>query len=334
MRALHKGWNVLKLAGVVALALLIEGCSTVPMSALENGPAPRGHMIEVEPGRQMRLVCLGPPAGARPTVVLEAGAFGFSADWAAVQEELAQAGLRSCAYDRAGLGHSDPGPIPRDSLAIAADLERLLAAARERGPIILCGHSMAGLHLRVFAARNAARVVGVVLVDATTPETMDQPAARHFVAGFAHISRLAAWGAETGLQRPLSGAFGDMIGLPMPARLEKRWAFADARHNRWAAAEVNEWAKDAEEGRKAGPYDRRWPVGVVLTGAPDARLDAAPGGESGESRASQEVPAQQSRAGFVVRAPGANHATLLGERFAPRIVEAILKVENAAAANP
>jgi pimeloyl-ACP methyl ester carboxylesterase len=320
--------GVLKLAGVVALALLIEGCATVPMSALENGPAPRGQMIEVAPGRQMRLVCLGPAAGARPTVILEAGAFGFSADWAAVQEKLAEAGLRSCAYDRAGLGHSDPGPLPRDSLAIAADLEKLLAAAGERGPFILCGHSMAGLHLRVFAARNGARVVGVVLVDATTPETMEQPAARHFVAGFAHISRLAAWGAETGLQRPLSGAFGDMIGLPAPARLEKRWAFADARHNRWAAAEVSEWAKDAEEGRKAGPYDRRWPVGVVLTGGGADELERP--GESGETPASQEVPAQASRAGFIVRAPGANHATLLGQHFAPRIVEAILKVEAAA----
>jgi len=319
MRAPHKLFCVLKLVGALALALQIEGCATVPMSALESESAQRGQMIEVEPGREMRLVCAGPVASGRPTVLLEAGAFGFSADWAVVQDLLARAGLRSCAYDRAGLGHSDPGPAPRDSAAIASDLERLLAIAGERGPFILCGHSMAGLHLRVFAARNRDRVRAVVLVDATTPETMDQPAARHFVAGFSRLSRLAAWGAETGLQKPLSGAFGDMIGLPMPARLEKRWAFADARHNRWAAAEVDAWTKDAEEGRRAGPFERRWPVAVVLTGGP--------GGESGESRESQEAPARRSEHGFVVRVAGANHATLLGSQFAPRVVEAVLKVE-------
>ena len=289
------------------------------MSAMASQPAPRGRMVAIEPDRRLRLVCEGPPAGRRPTVVLEAGAFGFSADWAQVQASLAQAGLRSCAYDRAGLGHSDPGPAPRDSAAVAADLARLLAAADEPGPYILCGHSMAGLHLRVFAASNRRRVVGVVLVDATTPEAMDQPAARHLVAGFARISHLAAWGAEAGLQRPLSGAFGDLIGLPGPARREKRWAFADPGHNRWSAAEVDEWARDAEAGRAAGPYDPAWPVGVVLTGP----------GEGGET--SQQVPAATSRHGFVIHAPGANHATLLGRRHAGRVVEAILRVEAAAA---
>jgi hypothetical protein len=134
------------------------------------------------------------------------------------------------------------------------------------------------------------------------------------------------------LQRPLSAAFGDTIGLPLEAKLEKRWAFADARHNRWAAAEVDEWAMDADEGRRAGPYDPAWPVAVILTGAPSARADAR-SGESGETKVSQEAPAEASRHGFVVRVPGANHATLLGGQFGGRIVEAILKVEAAATAS-
>jgi pimeloyl-ACP methyl ester carboxylesterase len=295
------------------------------MSAMPSEAAPRGHMVEIGGGRRMRLVREGPPAGARPTVLLEAGSFGFAADWAAVQDELAAAGLPSIAYDRAGLGYSDPGPAPRDSRAISADLAALLNSADEPGPFILCGHSMAGLHVRVFAAENAPRVVGVVLVDATTPEAMDEPVARQFVGGFERLSRLAAWGANVGLQRPLAGAFGDMIGLSAAAKAEKRWAFADAGHNHRAADEVEAWLADAEQGVAAGPYDPAWPVAVVLAGDQAQGLEGEPG-------LFREAPARLSRQGFVVRVAGANHATLLGLAFAGRIAEAILEVEAAASA--
>src|SRR5262249_23547049 len=150
---------------------------------------------------------------------------------------------------RAGLGVSDPGPMPRDSNAIVGDLEDLLAAIDEPGPYVVCGHSMAGMHVRLFAGRNAAKVRGVVLVDATTPEAMDHPAAAHIVAPFATLSGRAAWGASVGLQRPLAGAFGDAIGLPAVAKEEKRRAFAEPAHNRWAAAEVDAWNADAVEAR-------------------------------------------------------------------------------------
>jgi pimeloyl-ACP methyl ester carboxylesterase len=278
-------------------------------------------MIHLGPVRRMRVVRAGPPRSHRPTVLLEAGSFGFSADWAAVQDKLAAAGLRSLAYDRAGLGRSDPGPAPRDSRAIVSDLEHLLEMAGEAGPLILCGHSMAGLHVRLFAGRNRARVKGVVLVDAATPEGMDEPIVRQYVGHFGRLSKLAAWGASAGIQRPLSGALGDAIGLPQPAKAEKHWAFADAVHNHWAAAEAQAWAADAEEARIVGPYDPAWPVAVVLTGA---------AGQSGPRIDMLTAPARESRHGFVVYAPGANHASLLGARHGGRVVEAILKVEHAA----
>src|SRR5437868_1116852 len=85
---------------------------------------PRGEMIDVG-GRRLRMVRAGAPS-ARPTIVLEHGAFGCAADWAVVQERLAAKGLASIAYDRAGLGHSEPGPKPRDGHAIVADLAALL----------------------------------------------------------------------------------------------------------------------------------------------------------------------------------------------------------------
>src|SRR5580698_6165504 len=191
------------------------------MSAAEHHSDLRGSTVEIAGGRRLRYALAGPDASPRPLAVLEAGSFGFSADWAAVQQKLAAEGLRSLAYDRAGLGVSDTGPMPRDSNAIVGDLEALLAAVDEPGPYIVCGHSMAGMHVRLFAGRNAARVRGLVLVDATTPEAMDHPAAVHIVGQFANLSRLAAWGATVGLQRPLAGAFGDAIGLPAVAKEEK-----------------------------------------------------------------------------------------------------------------
>jgi pimeloyl-ACP methyl ester carboxylesterase len=291
------------------------------MSAAEQGIVPRGRMAEVGGARRLRYVSAGPDASPRPLVVLEAGSFGFSADWAAVQAKLAAEGLRSIAYDRAGLGASDPGPSPRDSDAIAGDLEALLVVIDEAGPYLLCGHSMAGMHVRLFAARNASKIKGVVLVDATTPEAMDLPAAAHFVGQFANLSKLAAWGASVGLQRPLAGALGDAIGLPPLAKEEKRHAFADPVHNRCAAAEVEAWHADVEQSRAAAPFDPAWPLAVVLTGdgrQPDAR------------HAIQTAPAAASRHGFVIHVPGANHASLLGERHAGHIVHAILSVEAAA----
>ena len=180
---------------------------------------------------------------------------------------------------------------------------------------------MAGLHVRLFARRNAGRVTALVLVDATTPEAMDHPLAAQFVSHFTSVSKLAAWGAKAGVARPLAGPFGDAIGLPTLAKAEKRRAFGEAAHNHWAAAEVAAWHASVDQARAAGLYDPELPVAVVLTG--DGRQSPA-------RHAIQTAPADASRRGFVFHVPGANHASLLGERHAAHIVRAILSVEGAA----
>jgi len=75
-----------------------------------------------------------------------------------------------CSYDRAGLGWSDPRPGMRDSDSIADQLHGLLAAARTSGPVILVGHSIAGLHLRAYLSKYPQGIAGVVFVDAATPD--------------------------------------------------------------------------------------------------------------------------------------------------------------------
>ena len=263
-------------------------------------------------GRRLRMVCEGPPAGATPTVLFEAGAFGFAADWSVVQRKLADRGQRSCAYDRAGLGFSDPGPEPRDGLAVVSDLEKLLQAAGEPGPFILVGHSMAGLHVRLFQARNPGEVAGVVLVDATTPEAAEHPELRSFVSQFTALSNMAGWGASFGLFKPFAGAFGDKIGVTGEAAAEKRWAFGHGPHNRAAAAEVEQWMATSAQAARAGRFPPALPVAVVTAGSANSGWQLL-----------QAAPARASRHGHVENVAAASHADILGTKHADAVVRGI-----------
>jgi pimeloyl-ACP methyl ester carboxylesterase len=300
------------IAGVVLVVLADVALNGV-LVALTGPPPMRGEMVDIG-GRRLHLICEGPKS-ASPTVLLEAGAFGFSADMAVIQDKLAAQGLRACAYDRAGLGLSDPGPAPRDGLAVVGDLEKLLAAAHEPGPYILVGHSMAGLYLRLFAGRNPDKVAGLVLIDAATPEITDTPSGQQFVAFFTRASRLAALGARAGLYRLLAGTwFGDKIGLTPAASAEKRRAFASPTHNCWASAEIDQWLAASGQAAASGVLNPAWPVAVVV---------ADHGGAGGDMNSLRAAPARQSRHGYFERVAGAGHANLLGVRFADAAVRGV-----------
>jgi pimeloyl-ACP methyl ester carboxylesterase len=283
------------------------------MSAASH-PVPRGTMVDIGQGRQLRLVCEG-PSTQRPVVWLEAGAFGFAADWGATQQALSAAGWRSCAYDRAGLGFSPPGPAPRDGLAVVADFEKLVAASGEPGPFILVGHSMAGLRLRQYVGRNPGQVTGLVLVDAATAEASMSDQARPFIKAFGEASRWAARGASIGLFKPLVYTpIGDKIGLPPAAKAEKRWAFANGRHNRVSAQEVVLWPQAADQAAAVPAYDPDLPVAVVTAGPVKGRE---------AWKAMQAAPALASKHGYVDHVEGATHTRLLSGDFAGHIVKAV-----------
>ena len=74
-----------------------------------SGPPP-GVLVEVG-DHKLHIRCVG-AEGAGPTVVLQPGAGGYSSVWSRVQDLLADR-VRTCAYDPAGLGWSEPGPTPR-----------------------------------------------------------------------------------------------------------------------------------------------------------------------------------------------------------------------------
>lgn len=153
---------------VICVVLVVCGAALYNLWAVRHYqalyPAP-GKLYRVD-GYQMHLYCTG--AGA-PTIVLEAGLGNDFRIWDLVQPELSKL-TRVCAYDRAGVGWSDPQPGPRDSESIARQLHGLLMAAGIKEPVVLMGHSIAGLHLREYASMYPGEVAGMVLVDPSTPE--------------------------------------------------------------------------------------------------------------------------------------------------------------------
>ncbi|MEZ4863452.1 MAG: alpha/beta hydrolase [Caldilineaceae bacterium] len=122
---------------------------------------PSNHLVEVD-GVKMHIRCAGE---GTPTIIFESGAGTSYLNWWAVQQAIVQ-DVRTCLYDRQGLGWSEyTGTIPT-SKSVAQTLHTLLENAGESGPYVLVGHSLGGLYVREYAARYPNDIVGIVLIDA------------------------------------------------------------------------------------------------------------------------------------------------------------------------
>jgi pimeloyl-ACP methyl ester carboxylesterase len=200
------------LALVVALlALAVAGAiyQAIATELAERAYPPPGEMVDLG-GYSLHIHCVGQGS---PTVVLDAGSGGFSAQWVWVQQEVS-ATTRVCAYDRAGMGWSEMGPEPRDAKQITGELHTLLTKAGIDEPYVLVGHSFGGLYMQTYAARYPDEVAGVALVDSSTdPDQFSQrPEARESYEPqkqkFAVVPQLAQLGvsllARLGVVRLLS----------------------------------------------------------------------------------------------------------------------------------
>jgi pimeloyl-ACP methyl ester carboxylesterase len=224
---------------------------------------------------------------------------------------LAKRGQRSIAFDRAGMGHSDPPPAPQDGEAAMGDVLAALGALGERGPLVVVGHSMGGLFARILAARAAGRVRGVVFVDAMTPEIIERRSGAAAVAGFTGLLRLATVAAAVGLMRPVAFVSGALIGLTGEALAEKRRIHGSASHARWSMEEVALWPVTSAKAA-AAPLPVDLPVAVVTAGAARHPLKAV-----------QELVVKASKRGYVEHVAGCNHSNLLGPNFAAAILRGV-----------
>ena len=160
---------------LVALATIGALYQIVGMVLDRKQHPPIGRLIDIG-GHRLHLYCIGPGS---PTVVLEAAAPGWSLYWSTVQPEVAQV-TRVCAYDRAGLGWSERGPLPRTGRRLARELHQLLTRGGIPGPYILVGHSLGGFVTRLYREEHPLEVVGMVLVDAGHESEMRQAEFRSF----------------------------------------------------------------------------------------------------------------------------------------------------------
>ena len=157
---------------------------------------PPGSLVNIN-GHRLHLLAKG---NRGPTVIFESGLMSTVLSWNEIQPEIAKIARTVC-YDRAGLGWSDPGPLPRDAARIVSELRELLEQAAILPPYILVGHSFAGLTTRLFASQYPDEVAGLVLIDPVVPSEWN-PVGEHNrqrIRTGAKILRrasaLARWGA-------------------------------------------------------------------------------------------------------------------------------------------
>ena len=165
---------------------------------MSETPRPPGRLVDIGTHR-LHLHCAG--AGA-PTVVFDAALGASSLSWSLVQPSIARV-TRACAYDRAGFGWSEGGLMPRTAGRIADELHQLLEIAAVPGPYILVGHSYGGLVMRVFAARHAAAVAGLVLIEPAIPEEWVTPSPEQhaLIRRGVRLCRYGAGAARSGVAR-------------------------------------------------------------------------------------------------------------------------------------
>lgn len=200
-------------------------------------------------GRQMHLYCIG---SGSPTVVIEAGIGSDWLGWQVVQPRLAQL-TRVCTYDRSGLGWSEPRSGPHDAETIVRHLHLLLNEGGVPRPLVLVGHSGGGFYVREYAREFPDEVVGVALVDSTSPEQIDElpgfrasyEADKRNAAHDLWVERLQVW---SGWDR-LTGQCHDTPGKG----LENLAALYDAKECRpeYVGADYGEYRDFEEADRQA-----------------------------------------------------------------------------------
>jgi pimeloyl-ACP methyl ester carboxylesterase len=285
-------------------------------------PAP-GVLVDVG-GHRLHLWCTGQGS---PTVVLETGYGATSSAWALVQPAVANT-TRTCAYDRAGLGWSEPGPEPRDARHIATELHSLLQTAEVPGPYVLVGHSNGGLYSRMYAGLYPGDVAGIVLVDATPSDLLTRlPETRADIAALPQQATSAEWLAHVGLARLLVAPQARAGLDAFPAAATDAFIAHQGTAGFWRTlgAEARSMETSMNQVQQAGGLGA-WPLMVLWTpeGAPSAEAAAIKQQLEDELAALSTNSVQQrvdgaSHVGFATRP---EHATITS-RAIRRVVDAV-----------
>jgi len=221
------------IVGIIALAAIGAAYQAIATAMGKRAYPPQGELVDMG-GYNLHIYCMGEDS---PTVILETGLGTMLADWANIQPEVAST-TRICAYDRAGVGWSDPGLQPRDPQQIAQELHTLLDKANIPGPYVLVGQSFGGLYVRMYAAQYPEDVAGMVLVDASHPDMWSRfpPEVSTALSGNEQQASLLILLSRFGLFRLSAGdSFVDCGLPPEQCAQERAFALSTQRMAVWAA---------------------------------------------------------------------------------------------------
>jgi len=176
-RAFTRRWVcAVAMGAVAACGPLLAGCG----GDASNDDAPAGAgsttaatsesealdgVVEIDGGRRLYVRCTG---DGSPTIVLEGGDQDTSDSYRFAEARLADV-TRTCVYDRANLGRSDPATGPRGLSELVEDLARLLEAAEIPPPYVLVGTSGGGYITAGYASVHPDHVAGMVFIDVAAP---------------------------------------------------------------------------------------------------------------------------------------------------------------------
>lgn len=222
-------------------------------------------------GRSINIHCVGTGS---PKVILDSGGSAPGYSNLPLQKLIAKE-TRTCWFDRAGLGWSDPSPVAQTSAAVANDLHAALDAAKIAPPYILVGQSFSGFNVRLYARSFPSQVAGIVLVDSVQedqqpyePRSTLAPVNRlpRFVRNA--LCRAIPIAKTVGLLRLVMS--GESRGVPEGFTREEAQILRrlEAQPKAIAAgASCDAWEKSAAEARSAGSLGNI-PLVVLTAGKP------------------------------------------------------------------
>jgi pimeloyl-ACP methyl ester carboxylesterase len=200
-------------------------------------------------------------------VVIEAGAGNDSTLWAGIVQQIASF-AKVCAYDRAGLGWSDPAAHPMTFKERANDLHSLLAAAKLTEPFILVGHSYGAYIVQTFAMLHPRQVVGIVLIEAAEEGYTFDPWRLKYVAEVRARERRTTWAARLGVLRScvklLPTYCNPIKGVPAGAQDEMTALYLRTSRHSAAADEMAALEKVPQATRSPGGFGTLGDIPLIV----------------------------------------------------------------------
>lgn len=115
-------------------------------------------------GHKLNVQVAGTSKPGVPTVVFESGLGSTLEAWNGIHLTIADS-VRTIAYERAGIGASEPAAGTRSFTGMVAELHTLLDKVGAAPPYVLVGHSLGGALTNLFAATFPREVAGLVYID-------------------------------------------------------------------------------------------------------------------------------------------------------------------------